>query len=313
MSTRVRTYSRAKFLSFLGIISLFDVSQAWADICSYYRRSSPLLYKNLCANGKSSSRPAGAASTLSSSFNLNAASLPSEPSSYGVETIVSRIRGSDGRIDADVGLVKGFSKFGAGLSTASANTFYGDNVLSRLANERQALAFESPEPARGKFSNLNLGTAIKLYDNKKGAGLRLGLSGRYNRITNSWGGGPALLASYEALSLGVGYSRERVSNFLEPVQFMTYQASVKLWVLEFEGLWLTNSVPNLDPIPVGTVTARISRLMVSAAIRRLSTQDGIASNQTHYAVQYLFSKYLSLGAMFNYIPGANSLGVQIYF
>lgn len=295
------------------LFSFSIVTSAYADICDYYRKIGSWLYESVCKDGSVRTKPAGAASTFSSSFNLNTASLPSEPSSYGLETILSRIRGGNGHIEPNFGLVKGFNKFGAGLSTGSTNTFYGDSVLQRRANQSTTQSFEPLETDRGKLTSLNFGTALRLLGRSPGLSLRLGLSGRYNNTTNTWGGGPGLMFGWSIVSFGFGFTRERVSNFLPRTSFRTYQASVRFSVFEIEGIVLTNDVGGLRPIPILTTTARVGRLMLTAAARRMTVQNGTSDTQFHYAAQYLFSKRFSLGAMFNYIPGTNSLGLQVFF
>src|SRR4051812_5970598 len=74
----------------IGIIlavSQFPKDAHGWSLCEYYRKHLPNTYKLSCTNGSSSSKPAGATSTFSSAFNLNTASLPTEPSSYGLETL----------------------------------------------------------------------------------------------------------------------------------------------------------------------------------------------------------------------------------
>lgn len=287
-----------------------------ADICRYYRKHSPDLYRIICKTKSSGSRPAGAASTISSSFNLNSAALPMEPSSYGVEWIGSRIRNNTepgAKIyEQNFGLVKGFNKFGAGVSTASANTFYGDSVIYRIIDQPRQKNFEPLEERKGKYTNLNLGTAFDLTPKNATVSIQLGLSGRYNQTTDTWGGGPALMTNFGFLSLGIGATREKVSNFLDRVQFITYQANLKFWRFELEGCLLTNNYPGLRPIPITTLTFRSGRVVATAALRRVQTISNYGESQPHFAFQVLFSKYISAGFLYNYVPGATSLGLQFY-
>src|SRR4051812_26366874 len=92
------------------LLSLFALvaSAEASSLCDEYRAHQKELYKLVCENGKTSAKPAGANSTFASSFNLSSASLPTEPSSYGLETLVHQIRGVGGSISPTFSLVKGF-------------------------------------------------------------------------------------------------------------------------------------------------------------------------------------------------------------
>jgi hypothetical protein len=285
---------------------------ARADLCDFYRSENPELYKLVCADGHAGSKPAGANTTFSSAFNLNAASLPTEPSGYGLEVLGHRIR--DGGATAPTfSLVKGFRKFGTGISTGGNNTFYGDDVIDRLSGIPELKTFAPPEPARGQIPNLNIGTSLELLSPTHGPVVRLGLSGRYNQITDTWGGGPALLLNWKRFSLGGGYSREQISNFLPRLTFVSLQATFRFWLLEFEYDRLTdNSGFGLKPIEIYTATLTIQRLILTAAVRHLDTLFLRNEIQHHYAVQFLFSKHVSAGLLYNYIPGATSIGLQYY-
>ncbi len=284
-----------------------------SSLCDYYKSHQKELYKLLCNNGSTSAKPAGANSTFASSFNLSSASLPTEPSSYGLETLVHQIRGGDGSTSPTFSLVKGFKKFGTGISTGSNNTFYGDDLYHRLSNEPELQTFDSPEPERGSFPNLNIGTAAQLFESQKGPSIKLGLSARYNKISDTWGGGPALLMNWEHFSLGYGFSREIISNSLPRLTFTSIQASARVWILECQYDRLSdNSGFALGPIQILTATITVKRLVLTAAMRKLDYFASGPVTQRHYAVQFLFSSHLSAGFLFNYIPGTNSVGFQYF-
>jgi hypothetical protein len=294
------------------ILMLGDQCQASA-ICDYYKRSNPDLYKIVCANGSASTKPAGANSTFSDSFNISAASLPTEPSSYGLETIGNFIRNDSNARSPTFSLIKGFHKFGTGLSTSGNNTFYGNDMVQRLYGPSSVQTFEVAEEAKGSLINLNLGTSILLLEPKNGPKLTLGTSVRYNKITDTWGGGPALLLSWTHLSLGAGYTRERVSSFLPRSTFTTLLVSTRLSFIELEYSRLLDLTNNgLSPIHIYSASASIRRLTLTAAIRELNYVSEGYVFQTHFAFQYVFSKHFSAGFLFNYIPGANSIGTQIF-
>ncbi|MBC7384898.1 MAG: hypothetical protein H7301_01900 [Cryobacterium sp.] len=299
------------------IIFFLSLQTARASgICDYYRESSPRLYELVCSNGYSSSKPAGASSTFTSSFNLNSASLPTEPSSYGLESLGHVLRANHSEKNATFSIVKGFNKFGTGISTGGNNTFYGDDLINRQFGLPELQTFEPAETPTSSIPNLNIGTSLELLRVTKNASVKLGISIRHNRITSSWGGGPALAFASRYLTFGVAFSNERVSAAIDPVVFTTYQVSGRLSIFEIEYNQLrNNSTFSLGPIQIYTLTTTLGGFIITLAQRALQTNtvNGMDTvTQSHIAVQYLFSRHLSAGLLYNYIPGAMTLGAQIY-
>jgi hypothetical protein len=296
----------------IGLATLPSAARA-STICDYYRQDFPDLYKTMCSNGSADSKPAGANSTFSDAFNINSASLPTEPSSYGLETIGSYLRNDPGTQSPTFSLIKGFHRFGTGISTAGVDTFYGNDVVQRGTGAPLVTSFSPTEPAEGHISNLNLGTSILLTNENSVPTLRLGLSARYNEVTNTWGGGPGLMMSWSALTFGAGFTKEKVSNTLPAIDFTSFMASVRISFLEFEYTLMQNyGGYDLEPIQIVSATAELDRVQITAAVRHLNYLTTGDVVQTHLALQYMFSKYFSVGYLYNYIPGANSLGVQIF-
>ncbi len=302
------------FLFFISFAGALDARAS--GICDFYKTENPNLYKLFCEgrDGSASSKPAGANSTFSDAFNISSAALPTEPTGYGIETIGSWMRDGDGSVSPTFGLIKGFHRFGAAISTASNNTFYGNDIVQRLYGEPELKSFASREQATGKLTNLNLGTSLKLMDAGKGATVQLGLSARYNKITDSVGGGPALIFSGTQFSFGGGFTREKVSHLIPEQTFISYLLSTRVWIFEFEYNYLDcPTSPALGPIHIITGTTTIRRLTLTAAVRHLDYARFGSLNQNYYAIQYLFSKNISAGFLFNYIPGTNSVGLQTFF
>jgi hypothetical protein len=284
-------------------------------VCQQYRKEAPNLYKILCTNGGAvTTKPAGASSTFSSAFSLNSASLPTEPSSYGLETIISSFKTPNGlQLGPTFSIVKGFQRFGTGVSTSSNNTFFGNDIVQRATGASTIDSFNPHEPAKGAFANLNLGTSFTVLEPDHGPTLRLGLSLRYNKTTDTLGGGPGLMLNWKRFTLGGGYTQERVSNLLPRVTFVNLMASVRVSILEFEYTRLSNMGGyELKPIHIFSTTASIRRLSLTFAVRRLNYYSEGDVTQTHFAIQYLFSKRFSAGYLVNYIPGTASIGTQFY-
>jgi hypothetical protein len=299
--------------AFASLSTLATFNEVHADtLCDSYRRSSPEMYKLMCSGKKSTSKPAGANSTFTDSFNINTASLPTEPSSLGLETIGSVLRNTPGPVSPTFSIIKGFHRFGTGISTSGNNTFFGNDVLQRAYGSPEVDSFQPHEEAKSSLPNLNVGTSIRLVG-FEGGSLTLGLSGRYNKTTNTLGGGPGLLFNWGWFSVGSGFTRERVSNFLPPITFTNFMLSARVWVCEFEYTQLRNhDGVDLGPIDILSATIEIRRMTLTLATRHLEyLRDGEVVQQ-HFAIQYLFSKNFSAGFLYNYIPGAISLGTQFY-
>lgn len=312
-----RRHYRIFLFAFFALLSSQSVE---ASPCAYFKANSPALYKIYCRNGDSggSARPAGASSTFSSSFNISAASLPTDPTGYGIESIVSVVRSANPDaqtlISPNFALIKGFKKFGAGVSTSAANMFYSNDVYERSFGATEVRDLAPREPSAGHFSHLNLGTSVALWTPKDGPALTLGLSARYNRTTDTWGGGPALLLGGAQLTIGAGITREKVSRQFPRLNFYSGIASARLWLFELEYNYLKeNARRGLTPIHILTLSANVDRVIVSGAIRRLNYLTYGERNQTHFALQVRVASALSIGALYNYIPGTVSLGTQIYF
>jgi hypothetical protein len=304
---------------FLAVQSLKNAQAG--PLCDYYRKNLPNVYKATCTNGSSSTKPAGATSTFTSAFNLNTASLPTEPSSYGLETLGNFITNPEPTDHLawtpTFALIKGFHKFGTGISTSSNNTFYGNDILQRLYSTPNVETFTPLEVQRGSFMNLNLGTSFLVLNPTVGPKIQLGVTARYNKTSDTWGGGPGVLFIWKNISVGGGFTREKISNYINRVNFTSLIVSARASIFEFEftRLGTINGSPELDSLSaiyILSVTAAINRLTLTVAGRSLNYLSSGYVIQPHYSIQYLFSKNFSAGFLINHIPGAVSMGIQFY-
>jgi hypothetical protein len=297
-------------------LSFFVASQAFAFApCESYKKSDPDLYEAVCedSGGHSTGTPQVTTSSFSDAFHLNSASLPNSPSSYGVEVLGSALRGNSSSTAAEFALIKGYHRFGLGISTGSNETFYSNDVYERVYGPPPLQTLSAREPELGSFTNLNLGTSISLIDLPHGPSFDLGFSARYNEITDTWGGGPALLATWGILTLGGGVTREKVSNLLPWMDFTTFIFGVRIGFFNLEYMILNNiGGPDLSQIHIITGTLSLSRWILSGAARNLNYLTAGYVNQYQLSLQYLFSRHFSLGAVHNYLPGAESVGVQVF-
>lgn len=302
--------------AFAFVFSAIVSSDAYADtLCEYYRKNMPYMYKLSCNTGKRT-KPKSSGSTFADAFNANPAGMPTEPTPYGIESIASYTRMPRSEWSPSFSVIKGFQKFGAGVSTASSNTFYSNDVLRRSTSSSELTTFEPLEPAKTQAPNLNFGTSFELTpkSNSSLQDLRLGVSARFNRITATAGGGFGLIYRFSLMTVGSGLTREKVSNLYDRSYFQSSFVSVKLFFVELEYTILKSYGSfNLPPVQIGTATGSFGPVTLAAALRRAYyVREGIVK-QPHFSVQVFANKKFSFGYMYNYIPGTNSVAGQFYF
>lgn len=302
------------FVRVLLLLFIAENAQAASDsVCEFYKKNLPKLYKVICAGNPRKSRMAGSNSTFADSFNINsAAALPNGQTPYGLETIGSYIRSDTGLRTAHFSFIKGFKKIGTGVTTSGSNTFYSNDLLQRLRGEPNLKTFDPIETPKGHFTHLNFGTAFKLRESQRYT-LMMGLTARYNNTTSTIGGGGAFALNRGRVTLGIGGTQEKVSNLLPAVRFVNALGSVRVAFFELEYIFMKNTGHyGLSPIHVLTLNATLGRLLLSVAARRLDYAREDFVTQKHISVQYLVAPRVSLGYLYNYIPGANSLALQLF-
>lgn len=294
------------------ILAFIASGYARADLCDLYKKTAPSLYKIICKSTRAA-RTARNSSSFSDSFNLNPSGLPNKPTPYGLETIGTRIRGDGGKYGGQFAVVKGFTKIGAGLSSAGNNTFYGNDIIQRYKKKPNIDDFSHGETERGVLPSFNLGTAIGFTGKNSKTPTSLGISVRYNKITNKPGGGLGFSIKPGFMTFGIGAAYEDISNELDPVRFYSGVVGMRFpfCELEYNILWNAGGY-SLPAIHIGTLTLLTGALMPSYAVRKAYYYDGGQVLQHHWSVQYQFSKTFAGGILYNYLPGTTSLATQIF-
>lgn len=246
---------------------------------------------------------------------MNSASIPTEESPYGIESIASFPRADDPARNYSFSLVKGFHKVGTAVSTASNMSFYGNDIVQRSTGLSSDANITHPETASGHLTDLNIGTSIAL--NSAGGPNTpppsVGISLRYNHITNTIGWGMGISAGAGKAVFGLGFSEEQVSNTLPQILFYSALIGIKFPMAEFEYTLLMNEGgADLKPIHLLTATAVAGRFLISAAVRRLNYLYLGDLTQTHYSVQFQPDSHIAFGYLYNYLPGTNSLALQLF-
>ncbi len=301
--------------AYVVLICLFFASprSIAGTMCDAYRESSPDLYKEVCGNEATASRPTGAQSSFSDSLNLNAASIPTGPTSYGAEGLYSFIKTNSSVSTTNFGLVKGFKRYGLGFISGGGNSFYDNDLLRRQYQSPELKDFTPYESPKSTQPNLNFSTAINLFDFAPGVNFNLGATVRYLNSTDTWGGGPSLLFESPYLSIGAGIIQLQIASNLPNTNFTSTLAILKLLFIELEYNRLDAlDTFNLGAVEIGTVSLRFRRFILSAAQRRSKYELSGTVTQNFYSIQYLLLGNLSLGFMDNYIPGCRTVGMQIF-
>jgi hypothetical protein len=316
----ISSFETAGFSKGIGLLGwgFFISTPTYAStVCDFYKKYAPLIYDINCNRGPTHAKKntGSGASTFGSAFNINPSSVPTEPSPYGLETIQSAIPPAFGEKAYTFSLIKGFHKFGSAVTTGNNNTFYGNDIVQRSQGYSTYDTFAPSEPAKGTLPSFNVGTAFSLLENKSifNVAVSLGLSARYNHITNTMGGGMGLMIKSDYLILGAGFVNERVSNYYPQIAFYSATVGLRLLLLDLEYTYLQHSGGvSLGPVQIVTMTYTVGPIILTYALRWLDFYYEGQVAQGHFALQCQFSKHLSLGVMQNYIPGANSIAVQIF-
>jgi hypothetical protein len=305
----------------LSVSCFLASSSSWAvDVCAAFRNTVPLpdWYNSVCnpKSGKLLAQVGGAFSTFADSFNLNPASIPTSPTPYGIEYVSSFTSGTSTTTRSNFALVKGYQRIGAGISTNSDDTFYSNSqtqnfVGTSYGNTLGAFVPDSLAPT------LNFGTAFALLPEQVRPYLssNLGATIKYNKINGKIGPGGGLSLATEHVSLGLSMVHETDTEYSPATTYYTFTAGYKSPSFQIEYIYLKNVTDSyLVSWPMQIATASLSRsgLTGTAAIRRLIDFEGNPKIQFHFAIQYQFSRYFSAGYLYNYIPGTQSLGAQVF-
>lgn len=300
--------------------SLIAAPSSARDLCEEYRNRAPVpdWINRHCngAGGKLFSKVGGAYSSFADSFNTNPSTIPIEYTPVGVEFVTSYVGSANGR-RSNVALIKGFERAGLGFSTDSENTFYSNSRLQSAVDRRPEMLKEINR------SNLNLGQGINL-----GAALApltrflnsqipilpvFGLGAKYTSLSGKWS--PTLGASTRMgiLSAGLSYAFES-SDYGSGYHFFSFTSGVKALGVQAEYVYQQTTTGTYEepPVHIGTFSSNILGAQIVAAARMSESFDGSHRTRLHAALTYPIFLKLTLGYMYNYIPGLQSLSLQYW-
>lgn len=286
------------------------------DFCAQYSNYVPLpeWYDEYCKGRGVKGKIGGAFSSFADSFNLNPASIPIGALPLGVEYIASARTKGDRTSKSNLALIKGYKKIGLGFSTEGDDTFYSNSNLSPFSgtNPQDYIGvIASPGPLAKTF---NFSLALPVYTRGKND-VNGGLSIRYNKTTGKFDPGVGVSFHLPYITAGFSLIKQVETQTSSEMNFYTITGGCKLLFLQVEYVYLQNTTEFLilDPVHIVTAAGNVAGFLLTGAWRKSNDRDHRAKSQYHFAVQYPFSRHFSAGYFYNYIPGFQSLALQVLF
>jgi|GEM_PF-1626358 len=259
--------------------------------------------------------------TFGDALNLNPASIPVHSTPLGVECIGSAKDSQISGANWNVALIRGFSRFGTALSTSADNTFYSSPYLQATSD---ASAFAVPAPLVVPTMSFGLATdalfkAASFLKPVAGAALR------YNQTRGTFGYSSGVsLGLGRSLSLGGSFIHEPTGNSLPGEQSVHLMASFSTARLQADLTYALNRIlsssgntfeDGLHPsMAIVTVSANVGKLGGTLGYKRFL--DSFATSVTQLwlvSASVELGKRIRLAYLYDYVPGAHSLGAQILF
>lgn len=302
------------------------------DICESYRNSAPLpdWFSEVCnADGTSKGGPGGAFSSFAAPFNLNPAMIPVFTTPVGFEYIRSFSSGYPSK--GNFALLKGQSSFGFAVSSNSDNTIYSNS--SSLANRKSSqfgLPTNDNAPSTTSFGAAASFASMFSKETSEWLLPALGILARQNSGTGkySYGVGSALTMKWLTLSYSVVGDPEtpqtpskttstvttglKLGGFQLELAYIKSKSDSMTYYYTANGQIFSTILRSTDPDAtlLGTLTANLLGLNLTAAARRYQDASLTSYTEFHLAAQWQVSRKISLGYFYNYVPGYQSLALQ---
>jgi hypothetical protein len=269
----------------------------------------------------------GAYPTFGDMFNVNPGSIPTIPTSVGVEAISSTTGDANAKPLINVAVIKGFQRVGTALSTNSENTFYTYNLAQAYQNTAAQSPLERQVADASVMSTVNLGAALAIVANqlKRISIPTLGLNLRYNTAARSWDPGFGLSVNSKHFDLGFSqYSgKARTPQTSMTTKTTTATVGAKFEYLNLEYTYLsykandiglaTRSAVFHNPVHIFTGVLQMKEVYFTLGRRLAFNMDDRRVALTLLALQIQFSGKFAFSYMLNYVPGASSIGFQAFF
>lgn len=309
-------FGKNKFLKkifiLLALFSSFPL--AWADTsCENF----PLN----CSKGSSSG---SANPSKSDGFSVNPSGIPTETTAFGLEGIWSSAGTNYPKTSLNTSIIKGYQRVGSALTSGNGHTFYSFNLLQAHQETGFQTSAEKVAAESTAEGTTNIGGALALVRNSAKAKLvpTLGASARYNKLTKTWGPGYGVTLNSKFLSLGWGAwtSAGSVALGIPETSASNLNASARFGNVNVEYTYINYSAKGLPtimadyshPVSILTGSLAIKRCIFTVAKRQAVNILNSPISLMLFAFQLQVSSHIALAYLHNYIPGAYSLGLQIF-
>lgn len=297
----------------LWILALLCLQAYAKDMCHFLRTTRGDYLDTPCTRGSQETTVAGSFPSFADSVNLNPASIPTMRTPVGVEVIASNANVAVAGAKYNVALIKGFRKMGAAISTDSDTTFFNHGLY-----QASGTSSSSSSSADAVMPSLNLGAALAgLLSTKQESSFlpSYGVVARYNRVRQKWGHG--LGASFNSKYLTIGGSAVSEKNSDSSITtFGAYSAGLKVHAFQADYTYLTygkgSSFLTNAPTHIVSAAIRFRGFWLEYAFKQYVDASGTTATKMLIGSQVQLGKFLALGYLYNYIPGAHSLGAQIF-
>lgn len=261
--------------------------------------------------------PSSESSSTGGKVKINPAAVPTEDA-FGIETITYDVY-------TDLGLVRGNGRIGAAISPSnSEESFFGPPSFA----DPFELAFRKFERKKYPSQKVTLATAFDIVQKKGGStlknySLKLGVMGRYNRLTKAASPGAGLTGAIGPLSFGGSIYNDQTKvdpddldgDGLSPIykfQVRTYSLGLYLSSLVLDYSRLALNTDYVNTVELYTASLYWKKLILTAA-KRVETSPNPAYNfetntlefkekkeEVFGGVQYGITKNLMVGFLYNY-------------
>jgi hypothetical protein len=307
----------------LSMILFFNISAEAKDLCTVFRNTTPLpdWYNTLC-NGNGGgfdglkSVVGGAYSTFADAFSLNPASLPTVSLPLGAEMVASAPTGVGiGIPRITFNTIKGFSGVGAGIGTDSNNSIFSNRANYRNSSSSSFI----PAPALPSISFASAFSLEKLFTS--GGSVRswipkLGTVFRYNRDLSNWSPGLGLATNLGPFSLGLSAIFEQAANFYPKTTVLTQSIGIHILKFQADYTLISNiqAYGSSSTVSLFALSGNLGGFTLNGAARLDADYTNGGTSATYHAgLQYVFSTHFALAYLYNYIPGFQSITVQVMF
>jgi hypothetical protein len=299
-------------IAFLFLLFVSELKAA--DICQYFL--SVPIDNGRCQMPGLNTVTGGGFPTFSDAFNINPASIPVVSTPLGLEGTVSKdSSGSFNDMNSNFAIIKGFDRFGSGISTNSDSTFFTTNIIQIIeggTTKEQKEEFKKQLDRRPTY-NIGSALAIPTFNLKNKTTPTAGYSFKYNRLSKKWDGVWGGSINSEVISFGYSYTVENASAVFVGSSTGAINLSIKIPYIRFElsRLIFKSTVIN-STTDILTINLKLKNLLDTAAMRSYKNYLTIQVREYFGSFQYRLNRHLAIGAMINYVPNTVSFGAQFF-